>query len=323
MTDLWLGGEIGSVVPSSASVIEVEAAGYYDPDVSRCAIQVGSHVSYAESDSWTGQSAIWAHWRPWFENGLGNSVSVFEMFASGTAQVRLLYTEVDFIINIDLQYNSGGTWTTVGSTGFILPYGVLLTLDVNLNIATDTLALYSSGTLIASNTGALDLSGLSNITKFRWYGTNFFPQYISQLMAATTSTIGVEIDTRYPNGAGATASWTGAYVDVDEPVYGDADALSSSAADQVSTFTHTGPSLTGKVIRAVGVAMRGKLGASGPTGLKSVLRISGTDYPHATTKTLAVGYGAHVNLSEVSPATAVAFTVAEVAAMEVGLKSIT
>jgi hypothetical protein len=327
MTDLFYGGEIGSVTPSSGSVYEATlsdggSATIYNSSNARCAIRINSSAAYAESPAFSGQSEIWTGWQGWYDNSaFSTTVTILELMAGSTAQVRLRWSESGSG-TVTLQYNNAGTWTTVGST-HILTIQTLHKLDVHLKISTDELEFYAAGTRVIYNSGSADLSGLSSITSVRWYGVASSQAFISELIGATTTTIGSTIKTRYPNGAGNSTAWTGTYEDVDEVVYSDTDGISSSAGNDQELFTHTGATLTGLVIRGVAVAARAKLGASGPTGLKGLFRIGSTDYAHATAITLAAGYGAHVHVSETSPATATTWTAAEVAAAQYGHKSIT
>lgn len=325
MADLFYGGEIGSVTPSSGAVYEATTGdggetSIFNSSNARCAIRIGSSASYAESTVFSGQAEIWTGWQGWFTNSaFSTTVTIFELMAGSTAQVRLRWSESG-TGTVTLQYNNGGTWTNIGSTA-TLSIQNRHKLDVHLKISTDTLEFYAAGTLLISNTGAVDLAGLSNITSVRWYGVSSASAFISELIGSTASTIGSTIKTRYASGAGNSTAWTGTYADVDEIVYSDTDGISATAANDIELFTHSGADLTGLVIRGVAIGIRGKLGASGATGIQGALRISATNY-FSSTITQASGYGASVPLWETSPATAAAFTAAEVAALEYGAKAI-
>lgn len=319
MGDLFYGGEIGSVTASSGGVYEYTGSGKFDATRARCAILVSSSGSYAQSPTFAGQSDIWFHWRASISQPIiSGTATHFAALGGATAQARLTVTRSgSALAEMTLEYLSGETWVSVGT--YTTVHEALSTFDLHINKTTGVLQLYAEGALVIDVSG-LSLSGLASFTACRWYGHIAAAAYFSELCVSTSSTVGMAIISRYPNGDGANTAWTGTYADVDEIVYNDADAISTAAADQLETFTHTGGSLTGLVIRGVGVTARAKKGATGPTSLKGVIRIGSTDYLSTATEALGLGYGAHGFVWETSPATSSAFTESEIT--QFGVKSI-
>ena len=321
MTDLFAGGEMDVGTPSSGSVYEVTTSGAFDSASARCGIYISTSSSYWECATFTGSSDVFFHWRSYLYATYGATPTpLLTVYAGATPVARLqsVFISVPASYTITAEYYSGGVWTAAGASSFTLTCLQLQTLDMRVNVAGGAIEVYSSGTKLI-NVSGLTLAG--SITMGRWSGPFTAQQVISEVVAATTSTVGVSVKTRYPSGAGNSSSWTGTYADVDEIVYSDADGLSSAASNQVSLFTHSGATLTGLTVRGVCVASRGKKGATGPTGVQSALRISAVNYFTATMN-LTTGYLAYPGIWTVSPATAVAFTATEVTNAEFGLKSI-
>lgn len=320
MTDFGYGGEMGSVVPSSGGVFE-SAAGGYNTSRGRCGMGI-AYGGYAQSITFTGQASIWLHWCAYFGSSTtAADIPHLTLLAGSTEVARVRFNEKDNgAYTARLDYWTGSAWVAV--TGSV-DLGVLTvnTLDLYFNKTTGDFELYSSGTLVIDGAG-LPLSGLGSITGCRYLPTHFVGGVASELVWSTDSTVGAAVFHRWPSADGANTAWTGTYEDVDELAYSDAEGISSSVANDKETFVHTGATLTGYLIRGVSVNIRAKKGSSGPTQIKGVLRISGTDYPHATAQALGVGFGAHCFVWTVSPATGIAFTAAEAAAMEFGVQAI-
>lgn len=129
----------------------------------------------------------------------------------------------------------------------------------------------------------------------------------------------------FPDGAGATSAWTpsaGAnWQNVDETTPDD-DTTYNESATVGNIDTYTMQNLPGAASSVVCVAVTiyiKKTDANART-VAAVLRIGGTDYIHATSKGVPGDYAFLQWIWLVSPATGVAFTVAEVNALEAGIK---
>lgn len=334
MTILWAGGEIGSVIPSDANVVEVTTNGSglsFVDSFKRCAIQSYGGSSYFETPSVGSQTTIWYHFE--FSSVWGQSSSSQHVWATfldsgGTERFRLkgsAYGET-----LRLEYNLSGTWTLLGSEISIATHqftGTMQVFDLGLvvNSASGSAKLYSSGTL-RIDSGTVDFSSITAMDEMRGYGrTTLIPEknFFSQLIIADDATIGKRLVTVYPSGAGATTGFTsGDYTGVDETVYSDADYISSGTADQVELFAGTAAgSLTGYAVQAVIVAARAKYSSGSPNDIQLALRSGGTNYFSAT-QALDVGYGAHVAVWSTNPDGSIAWTNTTAAATQFGVKSI-
>jgi hypothetical protein len=322
MTILSLMGETGSVTPGSGGVYEV-TTGDSGQDVfrsgyARCAMRLAGSAAWMRGEVLSAQAAVGWAWTGYYATSIIiTRRSMFEMFAGATAQIRLTAVYHVTALTLELDYWDGAAWVNAGTHSMS---NDLSRYEVFCNKTTGVLQLYIEGALYIDET--LSLSHLSGFTHCRWYGSVAGAGYVSEMSAATTANAVAAVKTRYVNGNGAQTAWTGDSTGVDELVYSDADGITSAAGNDVETFTQTGPDLEDNVILAVGLGIRGKAGASGPTGQQGVLRIGGTDYT-SPTDTLGTGYGAFCPVWETNPATAAAWTGAAAEALEIGVKSIT
>lgn len=320
MTIYFAGGELGAFIPSDSSSKERTETAFRNTSFSRAALYAAA-AGYNESATFTALTEIWAHVELAQESYITGTVNSFTLrTGAGVDAIKLVYDRgAD---TLALQYWNGASYTTVGSIGIAIEDSHH-DIDVHaiVNSASGSVVLYVSGTE-RINSGAINLSGTASITTVRSYGAANAPVF-SQVIVANEPTIGWRLMTYYPSGAGSDSSWTGTYASIDETVTSDADFISSSVADQVSMFAGTYQStVTGYVPRAVVVTARAKKGASGPSQLQLALRVSGTNY-FSSSKSLAVSYGAIVNVWETSPATTVDWTSAELTGLQFGVKSIT
>jgi ketosteroid isomerase-like protein len=326
MTDLVYGGEIGSVVPSDGNVYEETAptqSGTFDSTRARCGIMIYAANSYAESPTFAAQDDIWFHFRRWCEEG-PSSHNVIIASAGVTDYFRILEVTSGANTTTTLQAYVAAVWTTLGSATTAIAAETLQTYDLHIDIANDVCTLYSSGTPVITNSAVVNLAGLGSITKCRWHGCGNPGSrtcMLSEIVISTTTTIGCAVFTQAPTAAGTNTAWTGTYTEVDEIVYSDADSVSTTTNDAIETYTGAALTLGNYVVRGIGVAARGKEGATGPTQIQLAIRTNATNY-FSSTQAMDFGYGAHVAVWETSPATAAAWTTANASAAEFGMKAI-
>lgn len=324
-----MGGEMSSFVANSSGVTESTstALNNFNSGFARASIELSTSAEYLEGAIASGQTDVWMHFD--FVGGdvqLGNHKIWSWMNASGTEYVRIMHAEST--TTLTLEYWNGSAWTSAGTTICTMwgLGGFRQTIDVHAvcNTASGSLKFYIAGTKLIDS-GTIDLSGLTSLKNFRFFGATASPgndeAYVSQVICADEPTVGMRLATRYVNGVGASTDWTGSSTDIDETVYEDADFILSGTNDQVSTFAQTGPSMTGYVVRAVGVSARAKCGASGPQHLELALRSAGTTY-FSSSLALDAGYVAYQNIWETDPATSAAWVNTAVSSLQPGVKSI-
>ncbi len=319
MSLLFFGGELTDFSPATSDTFESATASYFNATFARCAVRVNQYLSYADSPNFGAQTDFWFRG----DCALNSIASTRQIYGflnnAGTEVFRVTVSGSVSNVTLQMQYLLLGVWTNIGAS-ISLGMSAVQTFDLNVFVdAAGFAKLYVGGTERISATG-IDLTGITDIAQIRLRSPN--EAYHSQIIAADEPTIGLRLLTRYPNGTGATAAWTGGSTDIDEIVNNDADFINSSTANQVETVTQTGPAITGYVVRAVGVSARAKRGASGPANLQLALRSGGTDYFSAS-KALSVAYAPYQNIWAQNPATTADWVNTAIDTIQPGVKSIT
>ncbi len=289
----------------------------YDNSFTRQAFVVSAESSpgttnYALTPGWSAVQEAWFH---------------FRLGAGGTGHIIYLMDGADPVFRLTstsgrvhkLEYLSApATWTQIGSTATLAAITINYDLYFKSGISGEA-ALFANQVEVIS--GIADMSyapDVDNVKLVASHSSNFFSQFV----VAEESTIGWRLAQGYMSASGSDTAWTGDYSGVDEADLNDADFINSGSADQVETFVHTTPSLTGYIPRAVCVTARAKRDASGPQSMQLALRSAGTNYFSAT-KALGLGYSAVQNIWETNPATAADFLTSQISALQPGVKSIT
>lgn len=330
MTILFGGGEIGAFTPNSSSGIESTAGGGFDTGFARCAISMADAIYYggtqysADSWEWANQTGdVYTHIDITYDGSDGGSAIVLAWTDAAAADmVRIYNTTNDNDVGVyKLQYlNVSSVWTDAGVTWNASGRE---TYDVFINVTSGDLAVYRAGTQLTGVGGTgLSLSHITGIAKLRPYSFYGGPRF-SQPIVADEPTIGMRLMTVYASGAGTTSDFVGGYGNIDEIVYSDADFIYGTTNGNISLFTGTAVgATTGYVVRAVCVAARAKRGAGGPQNLQLALRVNGSNYTSSSLP-LSIGYDSYVNVWNTNPDTTSAWLVADLAALQFGVKAIT
>ena len=128
-----------------------------------------------------------------------------------------------------------------------------------------------------------------------------------------------------PNANGTNSGWTrsaGAddYALLDEVTPNDdTDYISSATATQKTTVNLAASGLTGTV-KGIQTLLSAKKNDAGGRTINNVLRTYATDYDDATQHYLGNSYLYHMTIRETNPNTALAWTTAEIDALEAGVK---
>ena len=329
MSIFLFGGEMGTVTPSDANVIEATndlggSGASYNSAFARCHIRCSGSTSYAQTPVLSNKADIWIHVEIDQTTAITSSTlrTVMEMVnAAGTSKFRLQAARTDD--NWSLDYHNGTTWVNLGS--FIADGSALQTCDIHIvsNTASGSVAMYMSGTNRFTS-ATTDFSSIAGVAQLKMYGVTAAvdgQHAFSQIILADEPTVGMRVFTVPVSGVGADTGFTGAYTEIDEVTYSDADFINSGTANQVSTYATTAPALTGYNVRAVSVTARAKRGAGGPQNIQLALRSGGTTY-FSSSQALDVAYGAHINVWETNPATSAAWVNTAVASLQPGVKSI-
>jgi hypothetical protein len=335
-TIAFMGSEMDAFLPSDSSPMESSLGGQnYDPAFTRCYIELFGN-SYVDTPQFAALTECWTHLNLWSNISSSGTVTTYPMewLDGGDVPVlRLNHTSGSGSETIVLEHYASGTWSAIGTpissvpleTTGLISYQVM-DFRFIVNSVSGKAEIYAGSSLRSTQT--VDLSAITSIRKVRVLGgfAGGFPfrTRFSQMIVQDTTTIGFRLGTCVPTGAGSTSSWTGTYASIDETVYADGDFISSGTAAQVSTFAQTPiPSLTGYVVRAVGVSARAKRGAAGPQNIRLTLRSAGTNYFSGSDIAVGFGYAPVQTIWATDPATSAAWVNTAVATLEPGVKSIT
>lgn len=206
-------------------------------------------------------------------------------------------------------------------------------IKIKIHATTGTIDVWLNGVNVLSasglNTTSYGESDVGSIKTYSANSSNVAGGYFSNIAIGTAAgdISGVQrLRALFPTGAGAHSDWTplsgSNYANVDETTPNDdTDYNSSATLGNIDTYAIDDMPSDTIGISAIAVTVRLKKTDANSLLLAAVLRIGGVDYVHADHKGLPGG--AYVYLQwiwAVSPATGVAFTLAEVNAMEAGIK---
>lgn len=200
--------------------------------------------------------------------------------------------------------------------------------DIHVKVA-DTgglFELYRNGVLDADFTSVgadTKLTAATTINRISFGCIGVGTTVWSGIIIADEDTRGITLVQRLPNGNGAQTAWTGAYTDVDETGYNDADFITSGVANDVETYTFADlpTEFANSPIAALIISGRMQGSAISPTGIQGVARIGSTNYAEDTERSLTTTFGPGQVIFAQNPDTASEWTAAAVNAAEFGVKS--
>lgn len=326
MTVVFAGTETEAFIAANGAPVETTASGgtRYDSAAVRCSMQLGGSLKDELDTPPLGSLATaWTHFEIYSSDMAGYLNRTYcEWFNNAATSVfRLRITTVN---KVQMQYWNGSAWTAIGAE-VNLGSGTRKAIDVKIVCGgSGSAALYIDSALVAS--GSASMTSVTDIDRFKMKddqaGSSIL--YWSQVIIATTSTVGWKFYSKPPTGNGANTAFTGAFGDVDEAVRSDSDFISSTAANDVETYTGAAITLASGSVKAVVVTMRVKNDGSAPNNVQGALRRGSTNY-FSSNLSINSGFGPAVAIWEQDPSTSAAWTGADAssASTEFGAKSIT
>lgn len=316
MTFYVYGNECDVVLPGDSQIYEntnQSYAGYaptYDSTFCRAAINI--YGSYGEVDPGSNLTTYWLHLM-YGGNSFGTSVSLYD--GSGVESFRLSQSEAGVLQMYYLA--SAGVWTAIGDSATITA-SAQQELDIKVVPGgSGSAELYVSGTRRSSGSAAMtQFASLRKARTFCPVGRAF----VSQFIIADEPTVGLRVLTCPATGVGDNNDGTGAYTDINEATFSDANYVSLTANAQVKTFDHS-TSFTGLDVLALGIGARVKVGATGIQNVQLVM--DSTSNYFSTTKAANNGYSNVFYSWATDPNTSAAWTAANASATKYGLKAIT
>jgi hypothetical protein len=221
---------------------------------------------------------------------------------------------------VHIMKNILGVSTTIASVSAAISEGSYR-FDLNIqDYGTNPICkLYLNGILIINYSGTLSLdNGDIDCTLLAHrIGTN---AGVSEIIVADEDTRLMRLKTLAPSAAGDTSTnWTGAYTDIDETTLSNADKIYSATADADFQANLTGMPTGTYSVKAVKVAARAVDG-SGSLGMALGVKTGGTVNVGAT-ETCSGYWQTKERLMTVNPVTGVAWTPADIEALQLNIRA--
>jgi hypothetical protein len=346
---LFVGGALDSVRPFAGAVeANTSDNGFWDTTYADVGtwVQNGANVIADARDSSGALATVvagqifCAHAEVEFTNAWTSGNKMFTLLdSSGNPWVSINSLGGGaFNNNFGIFYNSGTgaspVWTQVGAT-FQITQQATRKIDIEVAITASgvhNVNFYNDGAVgaTATITGTFTQALLTNLQSLQLYSQNPSGSTVWTQIAITRglSLVGAHVKYTEATAAGATSNWSGLFSDINEVKYNDANFLSASAVNDVSTFAwgDVGTIPAGLSIAAVAIWTRGRNnGGAAPQDFKIVCRSAGTDYASAVdvpgiTTTFAP-LGGLKFLTD--PATGLQWTATSFNAAEFGVKATT
>lgn len=225
---------------------------------------------------------------------------------------------------------NGSTWVNL-VTGGAGVGSALGRFDYNIVRDTDgtdgEAAVYINGTLSGSRATGLDttLVAWTSIDRCEWSheATSGGDTWaMSAFILADTDTTAMIFVQELPTADGTNTDFTGAYTTIDELGRNDADFITSSTPGDRSTFTGNINAIIDSgydILASVITANVRNVGAGG-INMAATRYVSATNYDGSSLAIGAAGAGVVMDIAEVDPSTAVAWTASGIEAIEFGVK---
>jgi hypothetical protein len=317
----------GSTVLTNVTTSNARDASYSTHELRQQLTESGSSPM---SQTFTVSSDMWLHYRTHYPTDPASQFALGEWFQ--------VYNDADeLLMQIDQSAgtNSNGSLklrvygdSTVSTAGLSLAGSDEFTVDINLEVTPTaiTATVYHDGSSVLTATAA-NTSGLkAGATRVVWLGdditdlTTDYQYYSEFIITDAESTIGWRLATLMLDGTGTYTDFEGGWDELSDMNFTTV-AATDTANDRVSSTVaaYNGP-VTPTGIRGVfGKAIATK-GDTGPANALQFLRISATDYD-GTSTALAIDNTALLEEWAINPATGVAWTTANLAAIELGIKA--
>jgi hypothetical protein len=247
-----------------------------------------------------------------------------------------LYLSTDSIGRLYVMNGSGSVVATGSTPALGPPFNVWKYIEMAYVIhdTTGSVTVYVNGQsyLTASSADTrYDATGTPNVIGVGWYDAGQIHGPIDYddfyVVGGSTTPLGdVRVQSILPSGAGNTTQMTPStgsnYACVDDAApNADTDYVSETTAGEKDTYAFGNVTPTSGTIKGVQVMINARKDDAGSRSIAPVYRPASTDYDGAT---VSVGdsYAYYREITEVSPETSAAWTIAEVNGAEFGVKLI-
>jgi hypothetical protein len=339
---LFAGGRLDSLTVINGAPSEITTAGTFDATYCDASVQCAGIADVIQATfvdasnnpvNLTSGQTGYVHWEV-TQNQTGGSYGTagqnLAWLVDSSGQPWIAVQLVAGASSYGLFYNSGTggspVWTQIGSS-FSYVNDTRYTYDLKITIGSPhTVELSRNGSAIAS--GTFTQAGLTTLRG--WRGSGLFGIILnncrfSQILATEgRSSINAKVKYIRATGAGGNTGWTGAAGNVNEAVGSDATIDVALTAGLRQTYVMSDVTVpSGYVIGTVMHFLRAKHDGASPVNIKSVVRISSTDYDYASNMpSVGTSYSPCLARYDTDPATGVVWTQAGFNAAELGYLSV-
>lgn len=330
MAILWCGQEEIDFAANTGFSVNTSGANYFRTGYARAGLVPATGAgAYLGMSFPAARTSFWYTFRVW--SPLIGSAQRFFAFTNGGADRLGLKCSGASPSTVKLVTWNGAAETTLATSTLTIANSVGTARKFDLQVdsygATATVRLYVDGTLFIEYSGDVTAGGATNLdgAVFRASSTStgYYWSY-SEVILADEDTRLFSLATLAPSAAGDANAWTGDYTAIDEVTLDDSDVIYTDTADldflcalsdlPAGTFT----------VKAVRIAARAAMGASGISGVKLGIKSGGTvDVDAAHTLTASWATPAIERLMAQNPVTANNWTTSEVDALQIALRSAT
>lgn len=337
MSLLFIGSELEDF-PINVGANSFSASGYQRSAYSRagvmCAAGTWPSGGYVGT-TFTAQTSLWVTGR----FGVSTTTTASNIFfvlgntSGGTnaanARLRLKCTSGAPSTIILEKWDGASTATTLGTSTATIAGGTGYKLDVAVDSygSSGRVRVYLDQVLIIDTGAGVNIaaggSTSLNVVYFATARNASLDTSWNEVIVADEDTRALSVKTLVPNATGDVTAWTsGTWAEIDDATASDTDLAVSETALQVLAVNCTGmpTGYGGNTVRAVKSVAYCARGAAGPSKLALGLRQSSTN-GFATGVTLDTGYTVVTATWTTNPVTSLAFTGAEIEAIQLAYRS--
>jgi hypothetical protein len=245
MAILFGGGEDLDFAAGSSLPIADTTSGRYRSSYARCDIGANTTADYPKSIPFAG-GAVTSAWLscqffPANSGAISTGALLIGLINSSTASSGLWFATSAGADNQCAIAKFDGTTITqlVAESGNSITQGTLYKIDLEVISygASGTANLYVNGSLVATYTGNVAVSGVTNLNAVAFQGHTSSVGGFSEMIVASEDTRAMSLCTTPPTGAGSTDQWTGSYADVNEVTINDSSLIYTNTTAQDEQFT--------------------------------------------------------------------------------------
>ncbi len=332
-TVLFAGGEDTDFTFHGSYAVSTNS-GYFNSGFARSAFTVGGggepQVNYAMSPTFTANSVIWFHARPYGSSATQYAPADLVKVYSPDGVARILVRSVSTGLYKISTGNAAGTFTDLVTMSSACFNSLVHGFDLYINYAVSgEVTLYCDGVSVADYTGNVTTNSATQLNQFS-LGDDCCStggqasQEWSELIVATTDTRNMRLVTLAPAANGNTHSFdTGAASNVNETTLNQATVDASGTSGQIQEYT-VGSLPTGTFsVLDLWVNAQAQVDTTGPQHLQAMVRTASTDYTSSNLSPPQGSWGWISNDWATNPNTGVAWTTSDLSAagFNIGFKS--